>query len=101
MIRLILRPSAEEDIYSTRDWYEAEEPGLGARFVAELGNSLRRIQALPLQFPDVGRGVRRALLRRFPYAVYFILPDERRAVVLAVLHQRRHPGAWKKRLPGA
>ncbi|HSN99656.1 MAG TPA: hypothetical protein VLS89_15280 [Candidatus Nanopelagicales bacterium] len=70
---MIVRPAAELDIRSAVEWYEAEEPGLGSRFMDELGSTLRRIQAIPLQFPHIGDGVRRALLRRFPYAVYFLL----------------------------
>jgi plasmid stabilization system protein ParE len=40
--------------------------------------------------------VRRALLQRFPYAVYFIL-DDQIIVILAILHQRRDPAVWKRR----
>ena len=71
MSRLVVRPSAELDIRDAADWYEDEELGLGSRFVDELRNILRRIGELPSQFPDVGRGTQRALLKRFPYAIYF------------------------------
>jgi plasmid stabilization system protein ParE len=91
MIRRIIRPAAEQDIREAVDWYEGEEPELGARFLDELQSTLNRLRMMPLQFPSVGKGVRRALLRRFPYAIYFVMPDEARAVVIAVLHQRRAP----------
>ncbi|WP_437998808.1 type II toxin-antitoxin system RelE/ParE family toxin [Sorangium sp. So ce185] len=100
MSRLLVRPSAELDIREAADWYEGEEDGLGGQFVDELWHIVRRISDLPSQFPDVGRGVRRALLKRFPYAVYFLLcgeGNERATVILAVLHQRRSPSVWKKR----
>ncbi|MGK3967793.1 type II toxin-antitoxin system RelE/ParE family toxin [Sorangium sp. So ce118] len=102
MSRLLVLPSAELDIREAADWYEGEEDGLGGQFVDELRHIVRRISDLPSQFPDVGRGgVRRALLKRFPYAVYFLLRDEgneRAVVILAVLHQRRSPSVWKKRV---
>ncbi|XXY44218.1 type II toxin-antitoxin system RelE/ParE family toxin [Sorangium sp. So ce269] len=101
MIRLIVRPPAERDIREAAEWYEDEEAGLGGQFVDELRHIIRRISELPSQFPDVGRGIHRALLKRFPYAIYFLLrgeTDERAAVILAVLHQRRSPSAWKKRI---
>lgn len=41
-------------------------------------------------------GIRRALLRRFPYAVYFAV-EESTVVVLTVLHAHRDPAAWQKR----
>lgn len=100
MIRLIVRPSAELDIREAAEWYEDEEAGLGGQFVDELRHIVSRISELPSQFPDVGRGIHRALLRRFPYAVYFLLrggADGPVAVILAVLHQRRSPSLWKKR----
>jgi toxin ParE1/3/4 len=98
MTLLIVRPLAEADVQEASDWYEEREPGLGSRFVDEVRDTLVRVRHMPLQFPDIGRGMRRALLRRFPYAIYFILRDENRVAILAVLHQHRNPGVWKKRL---
>jgi plasmid stabilization system protein ParE len=96
MIRLIVRPAAEADIVDAQTWYAARGPALSDRFVDELRSTLRRVREMPRQFPEIG-GARRALLHRFSYAVYFILPDDARAIVIAVLHQSRAPRAWKKR----
>ncbi len=97
MMQVIVRPAAEADVQEASDWYEGREPGLGGQFLDELKETFTRVRHMPLQFPDVGRNVRRALLRRFPYAVYFVLRNESRVVVIAVLHQRRNPSLWKKR----
>lgn len=44
-------------------------------------------------------GIRRAMLARFPFTiVYHELEDE--VEVVAVMHQRRHPGYWKHRTEG-
>jgi plasmid stabilization system protein ParE len=101
MSLLVVRPSAELDIQDAADWYEDEEIGLGGQFLDELRDVLRRINELPSQFPEVGRGARRALLKRFPYAIYFLLRaegEERALVILAVLHQRRSPSVWRTRV---
>lgn len=103
MSRLVVRPSTELDIQDAANWYEDEEVGLGGEFVDELRNIVHRIGELPTQFPEVGRGVRRALLKRFPYAIYFLLRgagDERAAIIIAVLHQRRSPSVWRTRARG-
>lgn len=50
----------------------------------------------PLQFPEVAPGIRRGLMRRFPYAVYFSM-DENQILVIAVFHQRRDPEAMLDR----
>lgn len=94
---LLLRPEARLDIEEAVIWYDDQRLGLGDRLTAELSALLDRIRKTPLQFPIVGEGVRRGLLHKFPYAVYF-LREENTVTVLAVLHQRRDPEVWKRRL---
>lgn len=100
MSQLVIRRAAELDIEEATDWYEQEEAGLGTKFVNELVSTFTRVRRMPLQFPSVGRSVRRALLGRFPYAIYFVLRDEDQAVIIAVLHQRRDPATWRQRARG-
>jgi toxin ParE1/3/4 len=57
----------------------------------------RRIQANPNQYPVVHRNVRRALVRRFPYGVFYVVEGQR-IVVLAVFHGSRDPSQWKSRV---
>jgi len=100
MSGLVFRPSAEEDAEEAALWYERQRPGLGSRFPVELGAVLHRIREAPLQFPRVSATVRRAMLGRFPYAVYFVIEEEV-IVLLAILHMHRHPDTWKERPEGA
>jgi plasmid stabilization system protein ParE len=88
--------AARLDIRTIRDWYEAEEVGLGVRFLTELDGIMERTRATPRQFPEVGRSLRRALLRRFPYSMDFLDRGDA-VVVFAVLHQHRSPGEWQRR----
>ena len=94
---LIVRPSAEEDVRDAAFWYESKREGLGAEFTLEVDSLYERIAENPQQFPEVGEGARRALLRRFPYAVYFVIADDA-PIILAILHQHRKPEAWCQRL---
>ncbi len=77
-------------------WYEDQQAGLGAYFLAELDLVFQRIEENPLQFPRLEGDVRRALLHRFPYGVYFIT-ESQEVKVLAVLHLHRQPDMWKSR----
>jgi plasmid stabilization system protein ParE len=88
---------AERDVEEAAFWCEQQREGLGVEFVLELDAALERVETAPRQFPEIEHRVRRALLRRFPYAVYFVL-DEQSVGVFAVLHQSRDPGTWKARL---
>src|SRR5882724_10925851 len=94
--RTFVRPEAQVDIREAGRWYESREAGLGIRFVAEVRASLQHITNNPLRFPIIGEDVRRALLDRFPYSVYFINEPERVAII-ALLHQHRRPDVWQAR----
>ena len=93
---LILRPQARLDVADAAGWYEDQKAGLGIRFLDEVDHVLSRVRFDPLQFPEIAPGVRRGLLQRFPYAVYFSV-GAARIEVIAVLHQHRHPDTWKSR----
>ena len=96
MADVIVRLAAETDIRDAALWYESRQPGLGSEFTLRIDALIERIAQYPLQFPEIESGVRRALLQRFPYAIYFVVATS--PVVIAVLHQRRHPDTWKPRL---
>ncbi len=93
---LVVEADAEADIAAALDWYEQQEPGLGAGLVAELDeviDGLRWGRLRGLGVPDVQQDlrVRRVLLTRFPYAVIFV--DHADSVhVLAFAHQKRRRG---------
>jgi plasmid stabilization system protein ParE len=94
--RTFVSPAAQNDIRDAARWYEDREVGLGLRFLSEVRGSLKRIAADRLTFPIVDEDVRRTLLHKFPYSIYFV--GEREAVsVIAVLNQHRQPGMWKSR----
>ena len=94
--RLVLRPQAEAELLHARDWYEEQRAGLGGAFAKEVDWALTRIVQAPLAYPRTRGETRRALVRHFPYAIYFhAMPDE--IVVLAVIHGRRHPRRWQSR----
>jgi toxin ParE1/3/4 len=90
-------PSVDADVEAAFDWYEGEQEGLGREFVDELRAVYLRIVDGPLKYAELRSGIRRALTRRFPYAVYFSI-DETVVVVLAVLHAARDPAQWQQRV---
>jgi plasmid stabilization system protein ParE len=59
-------------------------------------DSLEKISRSPEQYPVVHREVLRALMRRFPFGIFYIHEKER-VVVLAVFHGSRNPKDWMKR----
>jgi toxin ParE1/3/4 len=94
--RLIAEPPADLDVEAAFEWYENERPGLGVEFLDELRGTYNRIADGPLEYQELRGGIRRALLRRFPYAVYFAIEADV-VVVVAVLHASRDPAEWQRR----
>lgn len=88
---LVLREAAAEDIVDAQRWYEAQAPGLGARFTSAIERTLALIESNPVAYQVVDDPIRRAVVRKFPYNVFYV-PEEDHVVVLAVFHQAMDPG---------
>ena len=93
-------PDAEADIDSASRWYQQIDPNLAFRFTMETFETLRRIERFPYQFPVIEGTTRRALLKHFPYSIFFTLNNEG-PFVIAVVHQRRSDVVWMDRATGA
>jgi toxin ParE1/3/4 len=94
--RSVLSPDAKADISSAVRWYQRTDPNQAFRFMLETRATRRRIEQFPYQFPIIKNPVRRALLKHFPYSMYFSLNNDH-ALVLAVVHQRRSDIIWMDR----
>jgi plasmid stabilization system protein ParE len=94
--RIVFRPQAEEEARAAHRWYEEQQPGLGKRFADAMDETIQRIESNPWAFPLVHGEIRRAVVRRFPFSVYFRI-YARDLVLLAVIHGRRHPRQWRSR----
>jgi plasmid stabilization system protein ParE len=88
--------AAERELNEAVDFYEIESPGLGEVFLTEVEHALAQVTVFPEAAEPLRDGVRRRLLRTFPYALlYSLRSDEVR--ILAVAHQRRRPFYWEDR----
>lgn len=94
--RLVLRPEAENDIAEAARWYEEQRSGLSLEFRSALDQTLFAIESNPDLYTQVYRDVRRALLRRFPYGVFYVRRAEE-VIVAAILHTSRNPRRWRAR----
>jgi len=88
------RPEAAADIEEACRWHEARRPGLGDEFLDGVGEALGFLGVRPESAPVVHRDVRRQLLRRFPYGIFYGVIDGQ-VVVLGCFHARRDPRTWR------
>jgi len=95
-MQLLVRAAAAADVEEAYLWYQRQRAGVGEEFLEAVDAILREIATHPKAYPVIHRETRRALLRRFPYAIFFRVYDET-MVVIACMHGRRNPIRWKSR----
>ena len=92
-----LTPEAEADLTEAREWYSHQRADLDLEFMQCVDKALALVVTSPNSFPVVYRTLRRAILRRFPFAIFYeVTVDE--IQVTAVFHSRRNPELWQSRV---
>lgn len=95
-LRVVFRRATQDELETAVAWYDEQRRGLGEEFLTELGDAIEKAANSPERYPVVFESVRRTVLRRFPYAIYYLQRQDM-LVVLAVFHGRRNPMIWKRR----
>lgn len=90
-------PEVEEDAIGGFVWYEAKSPGLGEEFLRMFYACAGEISRNPLLYPKVHSEFRRRLLKRFPYAIYFMIKDDQ-IIVYGLFHCARDPRTIRMKL---
>jgi plasmid stabilization system protein ParE len=93
---VVFTQAARAELIEAQDWYEGEAAGFGRHFREAIDALTERMSTDPQQFPIVFRNARRALLRRFPYALFFAV-EGNTLFVIACFHASRDPLQWQKR----
>lgn len=92
-----VRRAAELDIAEAQVWYETQQTGLDAEFRSEVSRVIDRLAGTPLIYQVVHRDIRRAIVRRFPYLVWYRVAAET-VIVLACTYAGRDPERVRARL---
>jgi plasmid stabilization system protein ParE len=94
---LIILPEAELDVAQAYVWYEEQEFGLGEEFLRCVDACIQFIRRNPEMYQVVHESYRRAVVRRFPYVVFYEHSDIT-VIVYAVFHCSQDPKKWRSRL---
>ncbi len=98
-MEVVYHPKADDEVLESARFYEACSNGLGWRFLRAVQDAEARIARSPHAFPFFNDPVRKCVLSGFPFNVLFQIEDEALFIV-AVAHQRRRPGYWRRRSRG-
>ena len=90
---VVYRRKVGRDLAGGFRYYEGQSEGLGEMFLTAVDSAFDAIERYPEMFSRVHGEVRRAVLSKFPYAVFFRV-EPKRVVVLTVLHTARDPKLW-------
>ena len=93
---LVIREIAAADILAAKQSYNELRPGLGNDFALCVEEAIARILHFPLSYAKVGLDLRRVLVHRFPFAIYFRV-DGREITVHGVFPNRQNPDVWQQR----
>jgi plasmid stabilization system protein ParE len=82
--------SVYEDISGAYLYYENERQGLGERLLEIIDSVFENIADFPQIYPIMFDNVHRALLPKYPYAVYYTFESDQ-AIVVAIRNTKQDP----------
>jgi plasmid stabilization system protein ParE len=93
ILELVVHETAEQDLRDAVDYFGQFDRQVA--FAEALDDLFQRLQQAPFVYRAVEGELRRALLRRFRYSVFYVV-EANRVVILGVQHQRRDPAGWPR-----
>ena len=94
-LAIVLTDEAQAEFDTAVDWYD-QVSGPAAEFIIRVRETLIQIGQMPELHVLVRDDIRRALVRQFPYSIFYrVRPD--RIEVIAVFHNQRDPSEWHRR----
>jgi plasmid stabilization system protein ParE len=88
---------ASEEIEGAANWYGRRSPAAQATFLREIDHAITAILDAPQRWTSYIDGTRRYVFRKFPYSVVYFV-DDGMVLIVAVAHDKRRPGYWRRRL---
>jgi toxin ParE1/3/4 len=96
MLRVEFHPAAADELVRSKEWYTTNSKAVGERFFAEVEHAIKNISQHPIRWPASQQGIRKFYLKHFPYTIIY-QHNDKIIRMIAVRHQQRKPGYWKRR----
>ena len=97
--KVLILSEAELDIDNAIIWYELNQIGLGKSFYDSVDRSVRFISERPFSCAEIFKGLRRFVIKKFPYGVYYkVNPENMEIQIIGVIHVKRSLKILRKRI---
>ena len=96
MTHRFLSPALRE-LAEAAEYYESQQPGLGADFLHKVETAIMRILLHPEAWMLMSPNTRRCRTHRFPHGVIYQIRDDE-LLIVSVMDLRRHPDSWRNNL---
>lgn len=90
-------PDALEEYLGAVSYYADSSSTLAESFIKSFEAGVEEIGIYPEAWQTIEGDVRRYLMRRFPFGIYYSIEDDR-IMIYAVMHMSRDPNYWKCRI---
>ena len=89
-MRILYVPEIIDDLANVCDWYESRSDGLGEEFIRMAYAAFEELLEFPEKYEEIYGSFRRALMRRFPYSIYYYCSVDA-VTIYGVFHSSRDP----------
>lgn len=90
-------PEALEEYLGAVSYYSGMSPRLAESFIKAVESGIESVLRFPEAWQIVEEDVRRHLINRFPFGIYYCIEGDR-ILIYAVMHMSRQPNYWKSRI---
>ncbi len=97
-MKYYFHPDALREYSEAVQYYSEISPSLASAFVVQVENGINQILLYPQAWQPIEEDLRRCLIKRFPFGIYYTVEDNNFVVIQAVMHLSRKPGYWKDRI---
>ena len=92
-----LSDEAEVDFDKSYEFYSEDSPKVADTFFKQINLSFDNIKQNPKSFPIAHKDVRKYVVKKFPFVIYFRIVHTV-IQVIAIFHTSRNPEIWNERI---
>ena len=77
-------PEADAELAEAREWYSLQREDLDLEFMQCVDDALSGVLRNPHSYPNIYKTLRRAVIRRFPFAIFYeVTSDEIQVIAVS------------------